>query len=82
MNTRIDLKSALCGLVVGVLAMLAMGATESLTPVGRYQVAAGAGFFTIVDTATGQAWGANLASPAPGYQGIGTGFWDRKLESK
>jgi hypothetical protein len=76
MTTKIDLKSALCGLAVGVLAMLAIGAAESSNAIGRYQVAGGAGSFTIVDTVTGQAWGANTAS----LQGAQPGFWDKKLD--
>ncbi len=76
MNTKIDLKSALCGLAVGVLAMLAMGAGESSNSVGRYQVAGGAGSFVVLDTTTGQAWGANTAS----LQGIPPNFWDKKLD--
>ncbi len=76
MNTKIDLKSALCGLAVGVLGMLAIGAAESPNSIGRYQVAGGAGSFTIVDTVTGQAWGANTAS----LQGPQSGFWDKKSD--
>jgi hypothetical protein len=76
MNTKIDLKSALLGLAIGVVGMLAMGAGESSNSVGRYQVAGGAGSFTILDTATGQAWGANTAS-LPGAQ---AGFWDKKSD--
>ena len=75
-NMKIDLKSALCGLAVGVLAMVAMGSTGSSSTVGRYQVAGGYGFFTIVDTSTGQAWGANFSSP--GMQGIQAGYWEPK----
>ncbi len=74
MNTKIDLKSALCGLAVGVLGMLVLGAAETSNPVERYQVTGGAGFFVIVDSATGQAWGANTAS----IPGIHPGFWDKK----
>ena len=74
MNTKIDLKSALCGLALGVLGMLAMGAGEPSNPVGRYQIAGGASSFTIVDTATGQAWAANLGS----LLGPQPGFWDKK----
>jgi hypothetical protein len=75
MKSKIDLKSALLGLAVGVLGMLAIGAAESSNANGRYQVAGGAGSFTIIDTATGQAWGANTTS-----QGTQPGFWDKKLD--
>lgn len=57
MKTQIDLKSALCGLVVGVLAMLAIGAGTSSNEVGRYQISSGTSFSVMVDTKTGQAWG-------------------------
>ena len=76
MNAKIDLKSALGGLAVGVLGMLALGAGESSNPIGRYQIAGGAGTFAIVDTATGQAWGANFAT----LPGIQSGFWEKKLD--
>ncbi len=71
---KIDLKSALCGLALGVLAVLAIGAAEPSSPVGKYEVAGGAGSFVIVDTATGQAWGATLGS----LGGPQPGFWDKK----
>ena len=76
MKTQIDLKSLLCGLTIGVLAMFAIGATEPSNPVGRYQVSTAAGFVAIVDSQTGQAWGANLASP--GFTGVHNGFWEKK----
>jgi hypothetical protein len=75
MNTKIDLKSALFGLAIGVLGVLAIGAGETSNPNGRYQVAGGAASFMIVDTATGQAWGASTASlsATPGY-------WEKKSD--
>jgi hypothetical protein len=82
MKTQIDIKSALCGLVIGVLAMFAVGAEQqSSNPAGRYQTASGSGFITIIDTTTGQAWCANLAAPIPGFQQVDAGFWDSKLEA-
>jgi len=78
MKIQIDLKSALCGLVVGVLAMFAIGAADSSNPAGKYQVTTGSGFVVIIDTSTGQAWGANLAAPIPGFQKVDKGFWDSK----
>jgi hypothetical protein len=78
MNTKIDLKSALCGLAVGVLAMLVIGAATPSNAIGRYQVASGSGFVTIIDTTTGRAWGANLASP--GWAKIDAGFWESKVD--
>ena len=56
MKATIDFKSALCGLILGALAMLALGAESSSNGVGRYQVSAAAGLGIIVDTKTGQAW--------------------------
>ena len=56
MKTQIDIKSALCGLAVGVLAMLAIGAGTSSNQLGRYQVSSAAGFAILIDTQTGQAW--------------------------
>jgi hypothetical protein len=76
MNTKIELKSALAGMALGVLAMLAVGAAAPSNPVARYQIAGGAGSFAILDTASGQAWGANLVA----LQGPQPGFWEPKLE--
>ena len=60
MKTRLDLKSALAGLLVGVLAMLAIGAATPSDSVGRYQIAIGSGNIPVlVDTATGQVWSAS-----------------------
>ena len=62
MNTKIDIKSALSGLSVGVLVMVGIAAASSPGPVGRYQVAGVAAHAVIVDTATGQAWSTFLSS--------------------
>ena len=80
MNPKIDLKSALCGLAVGVLAMFVVGTTEnsSSSPFGRYQTAAAYGFFMTVDTATGQAWLANVAQP--GVSGIPADFFEKRVD--
>lgn len=78
MTTKIDLKSALCGLALGVLAVLALGAAGLPNAFGRYQVASSASFVTIIDTTTGQAWSANLSSPSPGVRGVPVGFWEKK----
>ncbi|MBE0542294.1 MAG: hypothetical protein IH623_12985 [Verrucomicrobia bacterium] len=79
MNIKIDLKSALCALAVGVLAMFVIGAAGSSTnPIGRYQTAAGFGFFMTVDTATGQAWLANVATP--GLRGIPADFFEKRVD--
>jgi len=60
MKTQIDIKSALCGLVVGVLAMFAIGAGTSSNQVGRFQTSGGSGFFLTIDTVTGKTWQAGL----------------------
>jgi hypothetical protein len=79
MNAKIDLKSALCGVAIGVLAFLAIGAANSPTnPIGRYQASGGAGFFLIIDTTTGKVWGSNLSGA--NYNKTDAGFWDAKVE--
>jgi len=74
MNTKIDLKSALCGLAVGILAMLAIGAAPSSGAVGKYQVASNGAYVAIIDTTTGRAWGANISY----LNAVHAGFWDPK----
>lgn len=77
MNLKIDLKSALCGLAVGVVAVFAIGAADSpSSPVGKYQAAGGSGFFLIVDTTSGKAWFANVA--ANNLTRMDTGFFETK----
>ena len=76
MNTKIDLKSALCGLAVGVLAMLAIGAATPSNAIGRYQVSGGSSVCTILDTTTGRAWAASLST----ITGTQTGFWEPKID--
>lgn len=56
MNTRIDIKSALFGLGIGVLVTLGIAAASSPGSIGRYQVAGTGNHGLIVDTATGQIW--------------------------
>jgi hypothetical protein len=41
-NTKVDLKSALLGLILGVVATFAIGAASSPNEIGHYQIA-GAG---------------------------------------
>lgn len=61
MKITIDLKSALCGMIIGILAMLLSGFGTSSNPVGKYKVATGVsdgkGYAIMIDTQTGQAWG-------------------------
>jgi streptogramin lyase len=76
MKMTIDLKSALCGLVIGITAMFAIGAETSPNQVGRFQSSGGSGFFLIVDTTNGKAWFANVS--AQNLTRIDTGFFDAK----
>lgn len=64
MKIQIDLKSALCGLIIGVAAMFALGADSSSSSVGRYQISAGQSSALIIDTLTGQAWAFQPTSTA------------------
>ncbi len=56
MKTEIDLKSALIGLLAGIIGMLAIGASSSSPAVGRYQVGGTASQGFVIDTVTGQVW--------------------------
>jgi hypothetical protein len=56
MNTKIDIKSALIGLGVGVLVTLGIAAASSPGSVGRYQVAGIGNHGLVIDTATGVVW--------------------------
>lgn len=56
MKTKIDIKSALLGLLAGIAAMLATGASSSSHTVGRYQVGGTASQGFVIDTVTGQVW--------------------------
>ena len=64
MKTQIDLKSLLCGLAIGVLAMFAVGATTSTAP-GRFQIAGSPPIFLLVDTTTGKVWTSNFSAARP-----------------
>jgi hypothetical protein len=80
MNTKIDLKSALLGLCIGLVAVLAIGAGEGESrPVGRYQSSAGGELLLIVDSVTGRAWcvrpGGTSISGSPG------GFFEKKVDN-
>jgi hypothetical protein len=78
MKTQIDIKSVLCGVAIGVLAVFAIGAGTSSNPVGRFQITAAAApngsFFAVVDTQTGEVWGADSVR---GWQDKPK-FWDAK----
>jgi hypothetical protein len=61
MKIQIDLKSAACGLAVGIGAMFLMG-SDSGNSAGRYQISSGNGLAFVIDTQTGQSWGYNSGS--------------------
>ncbi len=79
MNTKIDIKSALLGLTLGILAMIAVGAASSAGPVGRYQVSGTGSHGLILDTATGRVWSAYLAS---GSGRTDPDFYQPKIDEK
>jgi hypothetical protein len=56
MNTKIDIKSALIGLGIGVLVTVGIAAGSASGTVGRYQIAGTASHGLVIDTATGQVW--------------------------
>ena len=57
MKTTIDIKSALVGLCIGVVAMLAIGASSfSPAAIGRYQLGGTASQGLVIDSTTGQVW--------------------------
>ncbi len=62
MNIRIDIKSALFGLGVGILIALGVAAASSPGTVGRYQLASTGNHGLVIDTATGRVWSAYFAS--------------------
>jgi hypothetical protein len=53
-NTKIDIKSTLLGLGLGVLATIAVAASTLPGPVGRFQIADTANHGLVLETATGQ----------------------------
>lgn len=62
MNNTLDTKSALIGLLLGILAAVTIAASSSAGNAGRYQVAGTGSHAVIIDTATGQAWSTFLSS--------------------
>jgi hypothetical protein len=56
MKTQINIKSAFYGLVVGVLATLAIGAGTYSSATGRYQIATEGNVALVIDTQTGKVW--------------------------
>jgi hypothetical protein len=76
MKAQLDIKSVLCGVAIGVLAVFAIGAATASNEVGRYQASAGQGTSIIVDTKTGQAWGYFPQTTAQYKTDVN--FWDPK----
>jgi hypothetical protein len=77
MNKRIDLKSAVAGLAIGLTIMLATGAaTPKPTAIGRFQISGTASHAVVIDTATGQVWSAFLQQNAGKTDGD---FWQAKV---
>ncbi len=60
MNIKIDIKSAMVGLVLGMLVMLIIGAAAPPASVGRYQISGTSGHGMVLDTATGEVWTKHL----------------------
>ncbi len=56
MKTKIDVKSMLVGIALGVAVMLGVGAATSPGPIGRFQISATGNHGLVLDTATGQVW--------------------------
>jgi hypothetical protein len=81
MKIQIDIKSAVCGLAIGIAAMFVVGSDSNSGEIGRYQISEAAGtsgaVLAIVDTKTGEVW----AHPT-GTEGMGTAklqnFWNAK----
>jgi hypothetical protein len=83
MKIQIDLKSAVCGLIIGVAAMFAMGAdSSSSSQVGKYQISSsyaptGNAVITIIDTTTGEVWSHPTGTEGEGGTRLNN-FWDKK----
>ena len=79
MKISIDLKSALCGLAIGVAVMFLTGAGTSSNPTGKYKISTvvseGKGFVVMVDTQTGEAWGCECH---PNQMARESDFWKQK----
>lgn len=56
MNAKLDLKSLLTGLFLGVTVTVAVAAASSHGTVGRYQISGTGNHGLLLDTATGQVW--------------------------
>jgi hypothetical protein len=64
MKPKIDLKSCLIGVLLGIAAMLVVAAESppQSNQVERYQITGSLSYFMILDTKTGKVWTQNLPS--------------------
>lgn len=76
---KIDVKSALLGLSLGILATVAVAASSSPRPVGRYQIGGTGEHGLVIDTATGRVWSAFLPTGGGSTDGD---FFTAKFELK
>ncbi len=79
MKRTIDLKSALLGLGLGVIATLAIGAVSPASHVGRFQVGGTGNQGLVIDTMTGQVWSYYFSS---GGGSAHPNFFDPKVVEK
>lgn len=79
MKTKIDIKSALFGLGLGVLVTLGIAAVSAPGTVGRYQIGGTGNHGLVLDTATGQVWSMFLSSSGGRTDGD---FYQSKLGDK
>ena len=78
MKNKIDAKSALLGILVGILTMSTIGAVRP-GPVGRLQISGTGNFGLLVDTTTGKVWRC-FFSPSGGAHD-GERFFAPKLDN-
>ena len=62
--------SALCGFAAGVVVTFALGASNTSSSVGRFQITAAANYLAVVDTQTGQVWAGNFNQLGPGASAL------------
>ena len=76
MKTTIDIKSALIGLLLGIVATVAIAAASSPGQVGRYQISGAGSFGLVLDTTTGQVW--TMFFSSSGGRNDGEAFYQPK----
>ena len=79
MNTKIDLKSSVGGLCVGVLTTFAIGAATSPNSVGRYHFGGTGPQYFLVDTSTGQVWTFDTQQAGVPRRGTDPNFFEPKM---